>query len=190
MREAEETRQEKKESEEEIKESYEDQSMPEEDSGNEAEDDWRTPIYDYLDKGILPADVKESRNIESKEAMYSLHNGILYRSSFLRPLSRCLSQIEERRILRDMHSGDAGNHRGRRSLAVKGKMQGYYWLSMDEDAKNVVKRCERCQRFAKKIKAPATEINSVISPWPFSKWGVGGGGDVFGPLIEGTTKRK
>ncbi|XP_026378736.1 uncharacterized protein LOC113273193 [Papaver somniferum] len=75
--------------------------------------------------------------------MYSLRDGILYRRSFLGPLLRCLSQTEGRRILPDIHSGDSGNHSGRRSLAVKSKMEGYYWLSMDENAKNVAKRCER-----------------------------------------------
>ncbi|XP_026396661.1 uncharacterized protein LOC113291329 [Papaver somniferum] len=169
MREAEETCQKREESDDEAKESDENKSMTEEDNGNKAEDDWRTPIHDYLDKGILPADVKESRKIESKATMYSLRDGVLYKSSFLGTLLRFLSRTEGRRILHDIHSGEVGNHGGRRSLAVKAKMEGYYWLSMDEDAKNVAKQCERCQRFVKKIRAPATELNSIISPWPFTK---------------------
>ncbi|XP_026383838.1 uncharacterized protein LOC113279361 [Papaver somniferum] len=121
-----------------------------EDIEDEAEDDWRIPIHQYLDKGTLPADVKEARKIESKAAIRMLH---------------------------DIHKEDADNHSGRRSLAIKAKMQGYYWLSMYEDSKNVAKRCERCQRFSRKIKAPVTELNSVISPWPFFKWGF----DIVGP---------
>ncbi|XP_026398660.1 uncharacterized protein LOC113294483 [Papaver somniferum] len=143
--------------------------MSDEDNEDEAEDYWRIPIHQYLDKGILPADVKEARKLESKAAMYSLRDGILYRRSFLGPLMRCLSRTEGRKILHDIHSGDADNHSERRSLAVKAKMQGYYWISMDENSKNVDKQCARCQLFARKIKAPATELNSVIIPCPFVK---------------------
>ncbi|XP_026399525.1 uncharacterized protein LOC113295402 [Papaver somniferum] len=53
--------------------------MPDEGSGNEAKDDWRIPIHQSLDKGILPTDVKEARKLESKAVMYNLHDGILYR---------------------------------------------------------------------------------------------------------------
>ncbi|XP_026459384.1 uncharacterized protein LOC113360048 [Papaver somniferum] len=147
-------------------ESEKDQTMSEGRDEDEEEEDWRIPIRQYLDKGTLPADVKESRKLEPKAAMYSLRNGILYKRSFLGPLMRCLSQTEGRRILHDIHSGEAGNHRGRRSLA---KTQGYYCLSMYEDAKNIAERCEICQRFAKKIRTPTTELNSVIIPWQFVK---------------------
>ncbi|XP_026398929.1 uncharacterized protein LOC113294767 [Papaver somniferum] len=120
-----------KESDEVAEESEKDQSMSDGGNEDEAEDDWRIPIHQYLGKGTLPADIKEARKLESKEAMYNLRDGILYRRSFLGPLMRCLSRTEGRKILHDIHSGDAGNHGGRRSLAVKAKMQGYYWLSMD-----------------------------------------------------------
>ncbi|XP_026398947.1 uncharacterized protein LOC113294782 [Papaver somniferum] len=134
MREADkEANEEMKESDDEDEESDKDQSMFDGGNEDEAKDDWRIPIHQYLDKGTLPADVKEERELESKAAMYNLRAGILYRRSFLVPLMRCLSRTEGRKILQDIHSGDAGNHSGRRSLAVKAKMQGYYWLTMDED---------------------------------------------------------
>ncbi|XP_026383507.1 uncharacterized protein LOC113279008 [Papaver somniferum] len=164
MREAEKGKEDEEEPDNEVEGSDKDQPMSDEDNKyieDEAEDDCRILIHQYLDKGTLPADVKEARNIESKAAMYILRDGILYRRSFLVPLTRCLSRTKGRRILHDIHSGDADNHSGRRSLEVKAKMKGYYWLSMDEDSKNVAKRCERCQRFARKIKAPATELNSI-----------------------------
>ncbi|XP_026383689.1 uncharacterized protein LOC113279204 [Papaver somniferum] len=85
MREADkgETNEEIKKSDDEAEESDKDQSMSYESNENEAEDDWRVPIHMYLDKGTLPADVKEARKLESKEAMYNLRDGILYRRSFL-----------------------------------------------------------------------------------------------------------
>ncbi|XP_026378888.1 uncharacterized protein LOC113273369 [Papaver somniferum] len=107
-------------------EANEDQSMSDGSNEDEAEDDWRIPIHQYLDKGTLSTDVKEARKLESKASMYILRDGILYRRSFLGPLMRFLSQTEGRRILHDIHSREAGNHSARRSLAIKSKMQGYY----------------------------------------------------------------
>ncbi|XP_026459305.1 uncharacterized protein LOC113359964 [Papaver somniferum] len=83
-------------------ESDKDQSMSDESNKDEAENDWRIPIHQYLDKDTLPADIKEARKMESKAAMYNLLNGMLYRRSFLGPLMRCLSQTEGRRILHDI----------------------------------------------------------------------------------------
>ncbi|XP_026396269.1 uncharacterized protein LOC113290897 [Papaver somniferum] len=69
-----------------------------------------------------------------------------------------------------------------RSLADKAKMQVYYWPQMIRDASRMYRRCEECQHFAKRIHSPATKLNSVDSPCPFSKWGV----DIVGTLIEGS----
>ncbi|XP_026459974.1 uncharacterized protein LOC113360718 [Papaver somniferum] len=95
-------------------ESDEGKPMSDENNEDEAEDDWRIPVHQYLDKVTLPADVKEERKLTSKAAMYSLRDGVLYRRSFIGPLMRCLSQTEGRRILHDIHSGEAGNHSGTR----------------------------------------------------------------------------
>ncbi|XP_026411041.1 uncharacterized protein LOC113306303 [Papaver somniferum] len=123
MREAEKEKkdEEVREPDNEAEESDKYQSMSDEDNEDEA---WRIPIHQYLDRGTLPADVKEARKLESKAAMYSLRDGILYRRLFLGLLMRCLSRNDGRKILHDIHSGDADNHSGRRSLVVKAKMQG------------------------------------------------------------------
>ncbi|XP_026459734.1 uncharacterized protein LOC113360440 [Papaver somniferum] len=129
MREAEKGKEDEEEPNNEVEESDKDQPMSEkdnEDNENEAEDYWRIPIHQYLDKGTLPAYVKEARTLESKAEMYILRDGILYRRSFLGPMIRCLSRTAGIRILHDIHSGDAGNHSGRRSLEDKDKIQVYY----------------------------------------------------------------
>ncbi|XP_026410421.1 uncharacterized protein LOC113305621 [Papaver somniferum] len=57
---------------------------------------------------------------------------------------------------------------------------------MIRDAARMSRRCEECQRFSKRIHAPATKLNSVDSPCPFSKWGI----DIVVPLIKGSGKRR
>jgi hypothetical protein len=49
---------------------------------------------------------------------------------------------------------------------------------MVQDIAEFVKKCEKFQRFSDKKHAPANELTSVISPWPFYKWAV----DIVGPF--------
>jgi len=49
---------------------------------------------------------------------------------------------------------------------------------MLHDCAAFVKKCDKCQRFSNKKHAPANELTSVFSPWPFHKWGV----DIVGPF--------
>nr|XP_016456954.1 PREDICTED: uncharacterized protein LOC107780864 [Nicotiana tabacum] len=52
---------------------------------------WRNKYIDYLESGKLPTDPKESRDLRTKEARFSLdENGTLYRRTFDGPLAVCL----------------------------------------------------------------------------------------------------
>lgn len=42
----------------------------------------------------------------------------------------------------------------------------------------MVKACDKCQKFANDQKNPPEELTSIASPWPFSMWGV----DIVGPF--------
>ncbi|KAL5567548.1 hypothetical protein UlMin_024123 [Ulmus minor] len=62
--------------------------------------------------------------------------------------------------------------------------QGLY--IMREIHEGYVRRCDACQRFSPLIHQPAEELNSVLSPWPFAKWGI----DLIGPLPLGKYRMK
>ncbi|KAF7152592.1 hypothetical protein RHSIM_Rhsim01G0144000 [Rhododendron simsii] len=55
---------------------------------------------------------------------------------------------------------------------------GYYWPTMEEDAKNHVKRCKACQVHSNMIHAPAVDLRAIGTPWPFHTWGM----DLIGPI--------
>ena len=57
---------------------------------------------------------------------------------------------------------------------------------MIKDLVNYIKKCSSCQEHAKFHLVPAEELFSVMSPWPFSKWGI----DLLGPfpLASGQVK--
>ena len=46
------------------------------------------------------------------------------------------------------------------------------------EAREYVKKCDKCQRFAPLKHQPAEHLKSIISPWPFAKWGL----DIIGEL--------
>ncbi|GAU30613.1 hypothetical protein TSUD_62330 [Trifolium subterraneum] len=81
-------------------------------------------------------------------------------------------------ILQEIHEGINGQHIGGRSLARKALRAGYYWPTMQNDAKDHVLKCDKCQRHGDMHLAPANELKTLISPWPFAWWGM----DILGPF--------
>ena len=49
---------------------------------------------------------------------------------------------------------------------------------MTKDIVEYVKKCLRCQKNASFHVAPVEELSSIMSPWPFNKWGI----DLLGPF--------
>jgi hypothetical protein len=45
---------------------------------------------------------------------------------------------------------------------------GFYWLLALHDAKDIVERCDVCERFTTKPHAPASELRTIPLAWPFA----------------------
>ncbi|RDY11236.1 putative protein K02A2.6, partial [Mucuna pruriens] len=136
------------------------------------------PIVEYLEGGKLPVDPAEAGKIRKEAPKYALVEGRLYRRGFSSPLLKCVGPEEAEYIIKEVHEGICGTHIGGRALAGKIARTGYYWPSLKADCMNYVKRCDTCQRFADNHQAPAEQMHTVISPWPFHKWGI----DILGPF--------
>ncbi|OMO89413.1 Integrase, catalytic core [Corchorus capsularis] len=147
---------------------------------------WMDEIVQYLKGTSPPADNKTMAAWQQRSSRYILIDDVLYKKSFTTPLLRCLSPPEAREVLKDIHQGSCGNHTGGRSLAQKALKQGYYWPTMKNDAADFVRRCDKCQKFAKIPRAAAEELNVIAAPWPFAMWGL----DLIGPFPLATCKRK
>ena len=52
---------------------------------------------------------------------------------------------------------------------------------MQVDAVELVKKCNKCQRFRNVQRLPAERLTMITSPWPFAQWGI----DIIGPLPLG-----
>ena len=49
------------------------------------------------------------------------------------------------------------------------------------DAVEIVKRCDKCQRYGNVQRLPIEKLMTISSPWPFAQWGI----DIVGPLPQG-----
>ena len=75
-------------------------------------------------------------------------NDELYKRGFFQPYLRCLAPDEANYVLKEVHEEACGNHSGARSLVHKVVRAGYYWSTIQADAKAYVKVCDQCQRFS------------------------------------------
>ncbi|XP_076957139.1 uncharacterized protein LOC143632528 [Bidens hawaiensis] len=136
------------------------------------------PIRTYLSSGTLPEDKAEAQKIHHKALWYQIHDGVLFRKSFLGPLLRCVDMEESNYVIREIHEGICGLHAGPRMVVAKTRNTGYYWLEMQMDAVKEIQKCDACQRHAPQTFRPQNHLVPVTSAWPFQKWAI----DIMGPF--------
>ncbi|XP_076919921.1 uncharacterized protein LOC143580892 [Bidens hawaiensis] len=107
-----------------------------------------TPIIAYLSSGALPEGKAAARKIKHKALNYQLHDGVLYRLSFLEPLFRGVDAEDGNYLIREVHEGICGLHAGPLMVVAKLMNAGYYWPGMHLDAVHEIRKCDSCQRHA------------------------------------------
>jgi hypothetical protein len=63
-------------------------------------------------------------------------------------------------------------------LVAKAFRHGFYWPTALQDADQLVKHCNGCQRFSKHRHTPAAALKTIPLTWPFVVWGL----DMVGPF--------
>ena len=133
---------------------------------------WQDFIIDYLVNGTLPMKRLEPRKLQTKATHYYMWNDILVRRSYTGPHLRCLALPNDLKVLSSIHKGVCGNHSRGRSLAQKALNVGYYWHTMHQDAKELVQKCDCCQRYKRVPALLTSELHLKTSPWPFMQWAI------------------
>ena len=62
----------------------------------------------------------------------------------------------------------------------------YFWPTLQMDAREFVKRCDKFERFGNVQHLPAERLTPIAFPWPFAQWGI----DIIGPLSQGKRQVK
>nr|XP_012466145.1 unnamed protein product [Gossypium raimondii] len=109
---------------------------------------------------------------------YVLDGDILYKRGKDQVLLRCVDAVEAKEILEEVHEGICGTHANGFTMARQIMRFGYYWSTMEGDCINYAKKCHKCQIYGDKMHAPPSPLHVMVSPWPFSMWGM----DVIGPI--------
>jgi hypothetical protein len=74
------------------------------------ESDWCGPFINHLLHGWLPEDQTEARHLARPAKSFVIHNGELHHRSASGILQRCISSVEGRTLLFDIHEGVCSHH--------------------------------------------------------------------------------
>ena len=142
---------------------------------------WMTPIMSFLQDGHLPQNIEEAKKINKRAARFTILNDALYKRGFSMPHLKCVDEEEARYILEEIHGGVCGDHADPRSLVNKVIRTSYFWPTMQVDAVEIVKKCDKCQRYGNVQWLPTERLTTIASSWPFAQWGI----DIVSPLPQG-----
>ncbi|XP_047168236.1 uncharacterized protein LOC124837005 [Vigna umbellata] len=129
---------------------------------NVEEGDWRSEIRRLMTKQDAGQPVKSAD--AKKIACYLLVGDDLYRRGFSTPLLKCLGKEEACYVMDELHNGICGFHTGRRTLKARILRVGYYWPTMEEDAKILVQRCLCRQAHTNNTHLPLHTLHTITSP--------------------------
>ena len=147
---------------------------------------WMTPIMAFIQDKHLPQDTMEAKKVRKRAARFTILNDTLYKRGFSIPYLKCVDEEEAKYILEEIHQGICGDHTGPRSLVNKAVRTSYFWPTMQMDAVELVKKCDRCQRYGNVQRLPAERLTTISTPWPFTQWGI----NIVGPLPQGKGQLK
>ncbi|XP_022843234.1 uncharacterized protein LOC111366770 [Olea europaea var. sylvestris] len=127
----------------------------------ENEESWIDPLSEYLTKNKSPEDALTARRLKVWAASFAIIDWQLYKRGFTMPYLKCLRPTEAQEVL-VVHAGICGNHQGATTVAFKTLRQGYYWPNIKEDARELVRKCDACQRHGNLIHIPAERQTAVF----------------------------
>uniref|UniRef100_A0A2N9J1X6 RNA-directed DNA polymerase n=1 Tax=Fagus sylvatica TaxID=28930 RepID=A0A2N9J1X6_FAGSY len=126
--------------------------------------DWRTPFLEYLIENILLQTSQAAIRLKKVATRYFVERGILFRKGFHGDPLRCLSLAESQTVMKEAHSGECGEHQGKKRLYQLLLTLGYYWPTMKKDTADFVKSCHTCQLQANLIHTHPTSLQNMATP--------------------------
>ncbi|GKV04468.1 hypothetical protein SLEP1_g16622 [Rubroshorea leprosula] len=125
--------------------------------------DWRFPIIQYL----KDQSIKVSKKTKMQAFNYVLIEDVLYRRGNDELLLRCLGPDESFQMLSNVHDGICGAHQVGIRMRWLIRKHGFFWPSVLKDCIAYAKGCKSCQIHGPLQRVPASELNSIVKPWPF-----------------------
>jgi hypothetical protein len=133
---------------------------------------WARPIMDFMVNGQVPAEEAEARRIQRRSKAYTIINNEMYKRSATGVPQRCVESSEGQEMLQEIHQGECGHHASSIALVSKAFWHGFYWPTALQEAEDLVRKCNGCQRYAHQIHQPTSALKTIPLTWPFAVWGL------------------
>jgi len=88
----------------------------------------------------------EKRIIIRKSTPFTWIGGNLFKLGQDKIQRRCVKEEEVFDIILAYHDGPYGGHSVAKRIAFKVLQVGYYWPTLDQDARSYTSQCDQCQR--------------------------------------------
>ena len=106
---------------------------------------WMDSISLFLKKDVLPEEKFEADKVRRKTPRFWLsEDRKLYKRSFSSPYLFCVHPGALESLLEELHEGVCESHKGGKSLSHRALTQGYWWLDMQKEVQEYVKKCNQC----------------------------------------------
>ena len=99
---------------------------------------------------------------------FFLDGEVFYKKGKDQILLRCVNANKAKKTIHEIHEGVCGTHASGHVMTRQIMRVEYYWMTLENDCINYVRKCHKCQVYADKIHVSPTSLNVTISPWPFS----------------------
>ena len=106
---------------------------------------WMDPISMFLEREVLPKEKSKAEKVRRKVPWFWMsEDKKLYKHSFSGPYLLCIHPDASESLLEELHEGVCESHIGGRSLSHRAITQGYWWLGMQKEAQEYVRKCDEC----------------------------------------------
>jgi len=105
----------------------------------------------------------------------------LYKRRYGQPLLKCVTAEQARYIIKELHEGICDYHSGARTMTTRILRTGYFWPTIEADCHTFIKKCIPYQKHGNLIHEKQEQLHSILSSWPFAKWGM----DILDPFFLG-----
>jgi len=99
----------------------------------------------FLKENILLKGKSEVDKVRRKVPRFWLsEDQMLYKRSFSGPYLLCVHPEALELLLEELHEGIYDSHTRGNFLSYRALTQGYWWLNMQREAQEYVKKCDQC----------------------------------------------
>ncbi|XP_057432109.1 uncharacterized protein LOC130724857 [Lotus japonicus] len=148
---------------------------------NMVPNDWRKPIVEYLQNPVGTTD----RKVKYRALSYVIIGNELFKKNADGTLLKFISEDDEFVAISIVHDGLCGAHQAGIKMKWLLFRQGMYWPTIMKDCIEYAKGCQDCQKHAGIRHMPASELHSIIKPWPFRGWAL----DLIGEINPSSSRQ-